>query len=574
MRWIAVFSLAIFFWSCNNRNSTQDLLDVNYMTQGQRPISLLSPANNSVVSPSNLTFVWSSVPGVGAYDFQIASDAAFTQIVLTKRVNDNNYIFQSSDLTGIPSLDSAGYYWRVKIPYVTNNLQSAAWVINNIATNGSGGSDFYVNGNSTSAVQVGTKTNPYKNIFLAVKAADVFRTGNPAIPMRILIAKGTYTESISLYAGISLMGGYDPVDWSRNIAGNTTTVTPPAELVLAVGGDVTPTYTATTVIEGLTFLAGSAANTTGTNGQVMLASASPTFRNNTFSMTGSITTVGIHFVGGSPVITGNTFTTSYLLHTGIYCNTSSGTVTVSQNIFNGTQALSAISINQCGLTISGNTIAPGTLQGSGININAVPAQPMSVVGNTLTFANSLGNARGIYIDNGASPVIANNVVTIACSSGCGSPPITAIGIWSGSPTITNNVLVSGATGNSTTVLYNQGVASPIATNNILMTTGGTSQTCHNMPSNIENNYYINCTGAAGSNTSTTLAAANFSGGTTYSYGFDFHLTAGSLAALQTGGRNAGTSVCGTAGNLNCGNVTTDKDGVARTAPYSIGAFEY
>lgn len=57
---------------------------------------------------------------------------------------------------------------------------------------------------------------------------------------------------------------------------------------------------------------------------------------------------------------------------------------------------------------------------------------------------------------------------------------------------------------------------------------------------------------------------------------DYHMTASTPSAITQGGLNAAQNVCGSTGNLSCGNITTDKDGKLRPTsdPYSIGAYQY
>jgi len=45
---------------------------------------------------------------------------------------------------------------------------------------------------------------------------------------RVLVAAGSYQEEIDLFENIDLLGGYNPVNWSRNITGNLTLITSPA----------------------------------------------------------------------------------------------------------------------------------------------------------------------------------------------------------------------------------------------------------------------------------------------------------------------------------------------------------
>lgn len=73
----------------------------------------------------------------------------------------------------------------------------------------------YVDVNSTSAKEDGSRENPYKNL----GGYDLFRRSNPGTKTRV--ATGTYNETIWGWRenkdGLSLEGGYDPSDWSRDV---------------------------------------------------------------------------------------------------------------------------------------------------------------------------------------------------------------------------------------------------------------------------------------------------------------------------------------------------------------------
>ncbi len=81
-------------------------------------------------------------------------------------------------------------------------------------------------------------------------------------------------------------------------------------------------------------------------------------------------------------------------------------------------------------------------------------------------------------------------------------------------------------------------------------------------------------GSVGGNITATLPQVALA-----SFPADVHLTSGTLASIRFGGMDATASICGYPGNLGCGAVTHDYDGVARSCPtpvtscFSIGPYE-
>jgi large repetitive protein len=65
------------------------------------------PSNNALNQPLSLTLLWDAVSGVASYRVQLATDAAFANLV----VNDSTVITNSKAVSGL--LNNTQYYWRV-----------------------------------------------------------------------------------------------------------------------------------------------------------------------------------------------------------------------------------------------------------------------------------------------------------------------------------------------------------------------------------------------------------------------------------------------------------------------------
>lgn len=83
-------------------------LTVN-VAQGTPPAaSLTTPANNATDQSTAPTLTWAAVPGATGYLVQVATDAAFTNIVATSTVSGTSYTVTPSLSTSTP------YFWRVR----------------------------------------------------------------------------------------------------------------------------------------------------------------------------------------------------------------------------------------------------------------------------------------------------------------------------------------------------------------------------------------------------------------------------------------------------------------------------
>ncbi len=87
---------------------------------------------------------------------------------------------------------------------------------------------------------------------------------------RVLVAAGSYQEAVALVNGVDLQGGYNPINWGRNISGNLTQITAPS------GAGHRKTVTATGIVSPTLFegfvVSGATAYTPGSNSYALYVS--------------------------------------------------------------------------------------------------------------------------------------------------------------------------------------------------------------------------------------------------------------------------------------------------------------
>jgi hypothetical protein len=591
MRRLLFSTILVVVVSCSGA-ATQELLDGDFATKNAKPVILIFPTHEQLVASETPTFIWANIQGIGKYRIQIARDAAFQQIAIDKIVNENLYTLSHSDAGG--NLPSAIYYWRVQVPAVKNPLMSKVNTIGYL-----NGFTVHVNHASTATPIQGTQTNPYTTINGAIAAVNALRGGDTTKPAVVRVAAGTYTESITLPGGVSLYGGYDATTWNRDITGNPTYLhaNPGSATIMQMQGDVVVALRATTVVDGFYFGQVNAASGAA-NGVITMNDASPIIQNCDFTGFSSAYAQRLFYISsGSPIIQNNTIhrpaggpNTSAIA----YVTTSSSAQILANQVTLAGDMVAAVTFNASSGMFSGNTFT-GTMSNSLCGVCIDNASTTLVSRNTIQFSTTTGDMRPIYIDNGSSPVITNNVVTATLSGGSSSYS-GAITMFSGSPVIANNHLIQQVTGGSAAyhVIYHQPPGTnPNATvvNNIIMAAhSGGARVCVSLPAaipHLRNNVLINCTEAvtgpitgyanSSDNTAYTWAqfsTLDFSGGTTFTVGMDMRLKSSSPSGVRLGGLDA-RSVTSTT----YGSVDVDRDNAARTCPaypadcLSIGAYE-
>lgn len=596
--------------------TTQTLLDAEYLASGQTAISLISPLDQADTSQQP-AFAWGDKTGIAKYVVEVSTTNDFASLVLAKEVSGGSYTLANSDLKGISQLDPLQYYWRVKAAKLQNNLLSKVQSFQVLETN-----TYYVNGSSTVTTQVGNKSAPFRTIQDAMSAANVSRSANSSSFVSIRVAAGTYTESVILKPGISLYGGYNASDWSRNTSTNTTTIQAALSAGVFASSDVSATFTATTIVDGFTIRGGAVSPSVavyssgsptisnnilhGGSGNpsygVQLVSSSSIISNNSIHPgTGSTTATGIEISGtSSATITNNTISggaaaTQY----GINNSATSGTISASKNTIttsatgtsygiansasantsylnntitaNGGSPVYGIYINNSSPTISGNQILSAT---SSSYSAAVFAQNSSsaVVNNFLHGGAGTFNTRGVDCQ-GCSIALSNNTI----NGGTGSASANIFGVsvsLTSAITITNNVIfVSATSGSLRYCIYESDpMADPSSVHNNLVFDCGNGLYLDNSPNVVRNlesdlNTSANTTQGLPTSASGNLgpaSVANFAA-VNFVSSSDLRLTASSPLNVRCGGRNTSGSNCGPGNTAACGNVTSDFDSILRTA---------
>lgn len=424
-------SLLLCVTACTTRTATQELLAASFATAGKLPIDLIAPVTGQLTSSRSTSFSWSErIPN---YQFELARDSAFSQIIVSKRTTSSSYALQSSDLVSGVVLANGTYYWRVRVPDVANNLQSktGSLYMQYIPEPGSSNVGLiYVNKNSSSSSQNGSRENPYKTIQSAIAAADALRNGDRNIAMAVRVAQGTYAEDITLLAGISIYGGYSTSlvdfagEWARSISGYVTTINGVTSRAVRAGSDITTTYRGTTVMDGFT-INGVYSNDTWV---VYLYQASPTISNNNLVGASAVngTTYGIQATSGSPLIRANTITLASggLNATGLNLNSISSS-TVEQNLItvsasSGCYAFDVTSA-QNSKWYNNQIVIYGCFNFDSVGIE-LKASSGEIAGNTIYGAAPTGNGErtSLRMKSGTSVSVYNNIMYSASGGGTGN----------------------------------------------------------------------------------------------------------------------------------------------------------
>jgi len=575
-------AVASILESCQNVTSTPEFLDGNFLTAGEGPIDLLSPVKNQLVTSSATKFSWTS-KGVAAYVIEISADESFTQIIVSKSIKTNTYSLNSSDLINGAVLSTGSYFWRVKVGHLQNNLQSSVESFFLIAIPASGVGDagaIYVDSASTASFQIGSKLAPYKKIQSAIEAMDTARNGARDIRFDIRVAGGgtrSYNESLTLRAGISVYGGYDPsADWSRNVTANPTPINSAISIGVFCGSEVSTAYTNTTRIDGFTINV----NVTTPAFGFDLESCSPTISNNTIVVESTTNDAfGIYANGASTSqissnnVTARNTTSNSVSVFGVWAR-NSAVVHLSTNTITAQGTQTSVSVygihlsNSTGSTVSRNTIQPsnsiGLLYGVSslsstvsISNNSIrctgsgSVSPRGVTGSTastltvvdnLIFCTGTDGTRGVYLDASIGTVT-GNVIRVSATGGSA----VGYGIWlnsASSGTFSSNTISVRGTTTANAIRMNINNTAVVITRNILFTDSatnrfGVSEGATDDPSNFSENLIFDTVslyydeGSTALNNIATLCATLLSNGTSTCSGN--LTTAGSLGAVFNAG---------------------------------------
>ncbi len=94
--------------------------------------TLLTPANNALNVPATPTFTWNAAPGAASYSIQVATDAAFTNIVASA-----SGLATPTWTANVTLNTSSTYYWRVWASNACGvGVYSATWRFTTVAAPG------------------------------------------------------------------------------------------------------------------------------------------------------------------------------------------------------------------------------------------------------------------------------------------------------------------------------------------------------------------------------------------------------------------------------------------------------
>lgn len=536
LRLPAFFSLLLL--ACTGYK-TSDLLDAKFLAKDLTAIDLLAPSDRSVSPTRTPSFSWSRRAGATKYLLEISTDVNFATLVLKKTTTEPTYTLANADLYAVTALDAFSYYWRVTAIYPDQQVTSGRFVFHILDD-----AIVYVNGNSTATEQVGNKGAPFKKIQSGIEAADTKRNGVSGTAMEVIVAAGTYNEEVNLRPGISIRGGYEAIDWTRNISVNTTSINAPSTFAVRGNSANSATYLNTTEVQGFTIRGG---NSTGTsNFGVQLVQAFVKITNNTiFGGTGNSNYCIELSTGSGPIIEGNNlFVASGTGRYGISIGTSSAPIIRSNVIAISTGGNAAYGIEQftnATVTISNNLIlVQSALTNYGIYLNLSSSPTIS---NNTIHAGTAGTSYGVFMNSSSRPNVRNNIIF---SSGGTSYCVFENDSTSDVTSLQNNNLYGCAT-----ALYRDGEGSNCA--------GEGSANCLSI-TNIENDLNAEVPGTASGNVSINNAGGQLfvdidgsDNNLNTMVDNDWHLTT-NLAVCD---------VRGGALNLS-GSFTTDKDGLTRT----------
>ncbi len=328
------------------------------------------------------------------------------------------------------------------------------------------------------------------------------------------VAQGNYAENVYLADGVSVMGSYSTDFTSRNVSAHASTICPSTGFAV----NCSTTMGNSTVFDGFNIIGSGGGMYAGIS---LSNGAAPTIQNNIINggTNAAGQTFGIYIAGSAPIIQNNIInggsSSSGNSSTGIFCYSTGSAPVIRNNCINGgtgdsTQGIYCNGTTGLTLTIRSNTINGGS-------------------GTTIIY--------GIYISNETSAVIQNNIIFRTGSAA------TMYGIYEATETadpvsVENNDIIS-STENSAYgfdyVYYDYGAGTP----------------------NIQNESALNTSEGGTTRANNTLAdplLADIPGG-------DWHLTGSSPISVTQGG-------------MVIGSYDDDCDGILRTFPWSIGAFEF
>ncbi|EDY17127.1 hypothetical protein CfE428DRAFT_5309 [Chthoniobacter flavus Ellin428] len=166
-------------------------LDSVEITQGLEPATLaaLTPANNTTAYIPTPSFTWTSSPTAESYDTQIATDAAFTNVIYTDNVPMNRYVanqplpggdvywrVRGHDSSGLVGTYSPAFKFTIAAPTHTYNLAATATVSDIQTTIANAVTPAVVNFAASASYTLA----PTTVLFTATNKSDLIINGNGA----------------------------------------------------------------------------------------------------------------------------------------------------------------------------------------------------------------------------------------------------------------------------------------------------------------------------------------------------------------------------------------------------------
>jgi uncharacterized repeat protein (TIGR02543 family) len=479
--------------------------------------------------------------------------------------------------------------------------------------------DFYVSKTGQDSND-GSKENPFETIGAAITAANL-QMGTDII----CIAAGTYTESMMLTTGTSLLGGFN-ADFTDRRYGTAsdrdnatyktvivspaqsggTSGSPKATIDYAAGPGTTGVYFEGLVINAPTGSAGGAVAAL----KVSAAGDPPVIRNCT--ITGSPDkapnySYGIYYVNDSceiennSISAGSTASSSYAVwlqtnfdHTcdftdntitcgdsdattnGMYVSgykkgaVSGNTISLGSSTAGYPSSSTYMSFSGCALTVTENTLTGGTIAGDSKGIYAALSKAgMTIKNNTIDIDNG-GSATGLYIGQtaGSPDTVYTYNNTIVLHGGATATWTSGIISSAVDDVFANNtIIITGESGQAQGLYINQSSSDPYFRNNIVSMSG----TFSSMKSINLSSGASNATVTEENTSYNCLYVDGTDSATSGFIGVNNNISADpdldSNLKLQAGSPAAATNGCFDMSSV----FTTDKDGVTRTT-WCMGAY--
>ena len=440
----------------------------------------------------------------------------------------------------------------------------------------------YVDGTNGSDANPGSLALPKSTIQAGITAADnAFTTGD------VKVALGTYTESVTLADGISLLGGYVAGFASRDAATNVTVINSNASASTITASSIT---TANTLLDGFTINGSSGVTSTSaiTYSGSSVDAAGLTISNNIINGgSGSSISRGLY-------ITSNVNVDNNVINGGT-APFAQAVLAVGGEFAKITPAFSNNTINGGGVGTAGSYSYGMSLMHSSSNISGNTIQAGVALTNTgLRYNNGLGDIYNNHIEGSSGTAsigldLGRFYTSIYNNTIYGGSATTAIAIKMTSENVSintvklyNNTIDAGSSVSTNYAIAFLGSSSDndITNNNIIGRDGATTTCLRDITTSsdalslLRNNnlfqcdtLYINTNGAyqyttiAGLHTATAFSASgNETMNPNVVSATDYHLTATTPNFIRSGGISLNSE------------FTTDKDGVARV--FSVGAYVY